>query len=73
VEAKFDITFNRSLEEIAEILKSKTDGSWLARQIINDNISSMRQEFGDFKAGFTGKREGKITLIKTEQGWKISD
>lgn len=71
VDIEYDLTFKKGLGDVlAEISEDPVGpqygvfGSKFIAYTIRDN-------FGNFSAGDKIHREEKITLIKTEQGWKL--
>lgn len=67
----YDMVFDKSLEDIAGILENLSGQSETQKMGAGLGIMGLAMAYGQFQAGHTIQKEQKLTLVKTEQGWKV--
>ncbi|MBO1927492.1 membrane lipoprotein lipid attachment site-containing protein [Thiomicrorhabdus sp. 6S2-11] len=74
-DVKYDVVFKKSLKEIAKEMEkeAKNSGSPFGAAGAGFGVMALSMEYGNFKEGHTVTKEEKIKLIKTENGWRISE
>lgn len=69
-EVNYDLVFQKSLKDIAVQAQNEPGGP-LEKMGKGMGLMTLGLLYGDFKAGDRLHREQAVTLIKTEQGWRI--
>lgn len=71
-DVRYDLIFKKSIKELAQQLKQETNGSPREALEAGLTIKLFQMQYGDFEAGHRLTQERKVTLIKTENGWRIN-
>lgn len=71
-DVKYDLVFVKSLSEISERLVLESKHNILNSLGAGIGLLSLKVQYGNFKAGHRITKEEKVTFIKTEKGWRIS-
>jgi len=72
-DVKYDLVFRKGIKELAKHLKQESKGSPLGAFGAGFGIMALQMQYGNFKAGHRVTKEEKVTFIKTENGWRISE
>lgn len=71
VEVKYDLVFKKGMKEMLAQLKEESRNSPMDALKSGIGVLALQLKYGDLKSGHRINKEGKLTLIKTEQGWQI--
>ena len=71
VDIEYDLTFKKGLGDVLEEISEDPVGPQYGVFGSKFIAYTIRDNFGNFSAGDRIHREEKITLINTEQGWKL--
>lgn len=69
-EVRYELVFSKSLRDVA-IEAERQPGGPLDKLTQGLGLMSLGLMYGDFKAGDRLPRTQALTLLKTEQGWRI--
>lgn len=70
-DVEYDVVFLVGIKDLALKFKEEAQGSRANEMQADLILRFMRMQYGDFEAGHRVKREEKVTLIKTENGWRL--
>lgn len=68
---KYELMFKKGLDDLANSLDSDEPSSLLDKGLAAVGMVALTAQYGNFKAGDRLPRDEKVTLIKTEQGWRL--
>ncbi len=72
-DVKYDLVFKKGIKELAQQLKKESQGTLFGAMGAGLGVMALQMQFGNFKAGHRVLKEEKVTFIKTENGWRISE
>jgi hypothetical protein len=72
-DVEYELVFRKSLADLQAELEKEAQDSPFRALSSSVEIVAMKLKFGNFKAGDHITRQAKLTLIRTEQGWRIQD
>lgn len=72
-DVKYDLVFKKGIQELAQQLKTESQGSPFGAVGAGLGIMALQMQFGNFEAGHRIAKEEKVIFIKTENGWHISE
>ena len=72
-DVKYDLVFKKSLQEWARDLEKKAGSAQGGQFAAGLGVLAMKMQFGDFTKGQRTTQSAKLTLIKTENGWRIAN
>jgi len=70
---KYDLVFKKGIKELTQQLKNESQGTPLGAMEARLAIEMLQMQFGSFEAGHRILKDEKVTFIKTENGWQISE
>ena len=65
------LVFKKGLDDLANSLDNDEPSSLLDKGLAAVGMVALTAQYGNFKAGDRLPRDEKVTLIKTEQGWRL--
>ena len=70
-DVEYELVFRKSLADLQDELEKDAQDSPFRALSSSVEIMALKLKYGNFRAGDHLARKDKLTLIKTEQGWRI--